>query len=106
MSEILAFPRFIKDSPCGEDLFESGSQKRTAVAIAEHIRNNTSSHKLIGLDGDWGAGKSNVISIVNKELGKSHHLFIYDAWSHQVDLQRRSFLEELTDDLQKNEIIN
>lgn len=99
------FPRFIATSPCGEDLFQSGAQKKTATSIAEHIKNGSSLYRLIGLDGSWGAGKSNVISIIEKELQDTHHVFVYDAWSHQEDLQRRSFLEGLTDDLQANHII-
>ena len=59
----------------------------------------------MGLDGTWGSGKSNLISIVKDTLGIEYHTFIYDAWSHQEDLQRRSFLEELTEDLQINEVI-
>jgi len=100
------FPKFIATSPCGEDHFQSGAQKKTATSIAEHIKNGSSQFRLIGLDGSWGAGKSNVISIIEKELQDTHHVFVYDAWSHQEDLQRRSFLEGLTDDLQAHHIID
>lgn len=106
MAEKIIYPRFIETSPCGEDLFESGAQKKTATSIAEVIRKGTSHYRLIGLDGSWGAGKSNVISIIKKDLGDTHHLFVYDAWSHQEDLQRRSFLEGLTDDLQQHHIVD
>ena len=95
------YPKFIKNTPCGEDLFESGSHKKTADSISEHIKNNASGYKLIGLEGEWGSGKSNVIKIIENDLGSKFHFFIYDAWSHQEDLQRRSFLEELTDYLQQ-----
>jgi KAP family P-loop domain len=91
------FPKFINISPYGKDLFESKSQQRTATSIAGHIKEETGPLKLIGLDGEYGSGKSNVISIVSKELSETHHVFIYEAWSHQEDLQRRSFLEELTE---------
>jgi hypothetical protein len=90
-------PRFIDISPCGEDLLESRPQQRTAKSIASHIKEESGHLKLIGLDGEYGSGKSNVISIISKELNESHLVFIYEAWSHQEDLQRRSFLEELTE---------
>ncbi len=106
MPKSIQYPKFINTAPCGEDLFESGSQKKTAKSIANHIQNKSTDYRLIGLDGSWGAGKSNVISIIKKELEQTNHLFIYDAWSHQEDLQRRSFLEELTENLSDKEIIN
>ncbi len=106
MTESEKYPRFISNSPNGVDLFESRSQEKTAKSISEHIKLRDKDYRLIGLDGEWGSGKSNAISIVQKQLGDDFHLFVYDTWAHQEDLQRRSFLEELTDDLQKNHVIN
>jgi len=101
-----SFPRFISNSPFGKDLFQSGSQDKTAKSIVEHIKSNSADFKLVGLDGDWGSGKSNVIHIIQNQLGQNYHLFIYDAWSHQEDLQRRSFLEELTEQLHSDGILS
>jgi uridine kinase len=106
MSEALKFPKFLSNQPCGKDLFASGPQNKIAESIVHHIHNNLTDSNLIGLDGDWGSGKSNVVSIIKKMLGKGYHLFVYDAWSHQEDLQRRSFLEELTENLQEKEIVD
>jgi len=106
MAQQPTYPHFIDNTPLGEDLFQSGSQKKTAEGITKHIKNNASTYRLIGLDGGWGAGKSNVISIVKNLLGESYHVFLYDAWSHQEDLQRRSFLEELTDELQQHHVVD
>lgn len=99
------YPKFLENTPCGEDLFESAPQKKTAESIANLINDNSSSFKLIGLEGNWGSGKSNLIKIIEKNLSVSHHFFIYDTWSHQVDLHRRSFLEELTEDLQNKQVV-
>lgn len=111
------YPQFISNLPCGEDYTEGRSQERLAVAIAEHItsadgKNEAQIPRIIGLKGEWGTGKSNVIKILdkpNEELQKAHnvlkrikdeyHIFEYDAWGHQEDLQRRSFLETLTSKL-------
>lgn len=62
--------------------------------------------RVIGIDGGWGSGKSNVIKLVEKGCSnKSTHFFIYDAWGHQEDLQRRAFLEELTDQLIRDKVL-
>jgi hypothetical protein len=60
------------------------------------ILGNKADCRLLGLDGEWGSGKSNLIKILESKLEETHHVFIYDAWGHQEDLQRRAFLEELT----------
>ncbi len=104
MQENRQLPQFIDINPCGKDLFESGSQKRTAESIVSHIKEGADTLKLIGLDGEYGSGKSNVISIIKSELKGTHHVFVYEAWSHQEDLQRRSFLEELTNDLEQHKL--
>lgn len=93
------FPKFIQNSPHGFDKFEGKSAERVADAIYGHICNfneNDKLPKIIGLDGEWGSGKSNIIKILDKKLGDSFILYEYDAWGHQEDLQRRSFLESLT----------
>lgn len=113
------YPQFISNLPCGEDYTEGKSQERLAVAIAEHIisidgKNVDQLPRIIGLKGEWGTGKSNVIKILDKpneklqeehtvlkQIKDGYHIFEYDAWGHQEDLQRRSFLETLTSKLLK-----
>jgi len=97
MSEI--YPQFISNSPIGEDLFEGKSQEKVAHYICENLLKNDRC-KIVGIDGGWGTGKSNLIEITKKKLNETtngkYHFFVYDAWGHQEDLQRRSILEELT----------
>ena len=106
------YPRFISNQPCGEDKTEGNSQKRLSNAIAEHItstdsretdsrKTNNSIPRIIGLRGEWGVGKSNVIRQLqeNEKIKDKYYIFEYDAWGHQEDLQRRSFLETLTERL-------
>lgn len=96
------YPRFLDNKPCGQDLFEGKSHETIAKNIATILKNGAA--KIIGLDGGWGSGKSNMVDIIMKDLDHNAcHFFIYDAWGHQEDLQRRSILEELTQFLTQND---
>ncbi len=99
--------RFVSNEPLGQDLFEGQSQERIATIIAKNLLN--SCHKIIGLDGGWGSGKSNVVKIVENKLAEQNvecSFFIYDVWGHQQDLQRRTILQELLDFLLGNSFID
>ena len=99
-------PSFIESSPIGRDLFEGQSQEQVAESIAQLIVSDQAESKILGLDGTWGSGKSNLIEILRRKLEHSHYFFIYDAWGHQEDIQRRSFLEELTEGLRDDGVID
>lgn len=107
------YPKYISNEPCQTDLFAGEPHNKLASKIAEFIKKNLSNH-IIGIDGGWGSGKSNLVSLVNKALNSNEAvlgeegenlekrdfpIIIYDAWGHQSDLQRRSILEELTSKL-------
>lgn len=105
----IEYPRFIQNKPIGEDKFEGKSAERIADAIKTHINKYAEEDykefpKIIGLEGEWGSGKSNIIKLLKEKerLGNNYYIFEYDAWGHQEDLQRRSFLETLTNDLINN----
>lgn len=105
------FPRFISNRPCGEDKFDGNSQQRLAESIAEHFKRNDALPKedalprIIGVEGGWGSGKSNVVKLLKDKYLTKYHFFEYDAWGHQEDLQRRSFLELLTEELIDKKIL-
>ena len=101
----------LSNEPCRDDAFKGHAHKNIAKQISRIIKEDNKRH-IIGLEGGWGSGKSNLISMVNIELNgeivyeeKFDHtktdfpLYVYDAWGHQSDHQRRSILEELTRDL-------
>lgn len=103
--------QFLSNEPCREDAFEGHSHKNIAKQVAIIIKEDENRY-IIGLEGGWGSGKSNLISLINKDLNgdnvydkdydhknSEYPFFIYDAWGHQADYQRRAILEELTDDL-------
>ncbi|MBR8701279.1 hypothetical protein IX317_001516 [Fusobacterium sp. DD29] len=101
---------FLSDKAEGNDSFASQAHSKIAKQIKELILCNDEyiTPHLIGVEGKWGSGKSNVIKIVEKEIEEEQKqgenkipnqyiFFYYDAWAHQEDLQRRSFLENLTE---------
>lgn len=75
---------FLKNQPLGEDLFENKSQDKIAQVISERIINEPE-FKIIGIDGEWGSGKSNLVRLVENKLNTTHKFFIYDVWGHQED---------------------
>lgn len=98
---------FISNAPCGQDFCEGNSQRLVAQAMFDCLSGEKNLPHIIGLEGPWGSGKSNVIKQLEELPGFSndYYLFTYDAWGHQEDLQRRSILEVLTSDLIKNEFL-
>ena len=100
--------KLLSKVPCNDDLFEGGAHRKLAIEISDEIRNDDNC-TIIGIDGGWGSGKSNLVGMIQKELsngmnGSKYHFFTYDAWGHQTDLQRRTILEELTSDLVKGQM--
>ena len=99
--------KLLSKVPCNDDLFEGEAHRKLAIEISDEIRNDDNC-SIIGIDGGWGSGKSNLVGMIQKELsmgsnGAKYHFFTYDAWGHQTDLQRRTILEELTSDLVKGQ---
>ena len=101
-AETNVYPKLIKNMPCAEDLFAGKAHTTIAANICDTIKNNPDC-RMIGLDGSWGSGKSNLLKIVEKQLNpqqgehdqQNFYFFLYDAWGHQEDIQRRAILENL-----------
>ena len=74
-----------------------GAHDRVARAMADLIQSDEPGGVLIGLEGRWGSGKSTVISLMRERLkdATTTTLFVFDAWAHERDPLRRSFLESL-----------
>lgn len=92
----------IEDKPSEIDSLakhgDFGPHSRVATAIASLIKNpKETGGKVIGLEGGWGSGKTTVIRLLSKQLGEDGGscLYIFDAWAHEGDPLRRSFLESL-----------
>ncbi|MYG36047.1 MAG: hypothetical protein F4205_11195 [Gemmatimonadetes bacterium] len=91
----------LDDNPATED--ELGAHDRVARAMAELIQSSEKGGKLIGLEGRWGSGKSTVISLMERRLARSKDTttIVFDAWAHERDPLRRTFLEDLIRQFQK-----
>lgn len=99
----------ISDEPRSEDAFEGKGHERLSKAIVDLILNSEEGGKVVGLEGDWGAGKSTVVKLVEKGLEprKEDIAFVFfDAWAHQGDPLRRAFLETCIDELQSKKWID
>ncbi|MBA2116719.1 P-loop NTPase fold protein [Bremerella alba] len=100
MTEEDKCPTFlIEDTPADEDAF--GPHQRVADAIAELIESSEKGGKVIGLEGGWGAGKSTVVGFLVKRLSKNTNYTVisFDAWAHEGDPLRRTYLETLIQEL-------
>lgn len=102
--------RYITTWPSGEDLSEKKPQQAISDAIANHVIDYDDEHydggslpRVIGVEGKWGCGKSNVIKILsnNDRLKEKYHVLEFDAWSYQEDDYRISLMEHITAQLKR-----
>jgi energy-coupling factor transporter ATP-binding protein EcfA2 len=84
--------RLVPDGVAQEDDFR---HRDVATAIADMIL--TEPGCSIALTGSWGSGKSTVVEFLAEQLKERGGVetFVFDAWAHQGDPLRRSFLEKL-----------
>ena len=56
--------------------------------------------RTVGLEGSWGSGKSTVVKLLAERLDEpDSHVVLFDAWAHERDPLRRSFLDKLISSL-------
>jgi|GEM_PF-5361180 len=96
----------LSDVPASEDSF--GAHSSVAEAIAGLIAEEDGGIS-IGLQGTWGSGKSTVMNLIARRLTEDSAEtapVVFDAWAHQGDPLRRSFLEALIDELGEREWVS
>lgn len=96
---------YLSTWPTGEDLSGLKPQKTICDAVVNHIMdydNDCADGKImprvIGIEGKWGSGKSNVIKMLedNEKLKEQYYVLEFDAWSYQEDEYRISLMEHIT----------
>lgn len=85
----------VVDEPAAADHF--GPHGNIASAIATLIESEDGG-RTIGLTGSYGSGKSTIVRILqSKWREKTRQVWVFDAWSHEGDPLRRTFLDSLTE---------
>jgi KAP family P-loop domain len=91
--------RLLADAPAESDEFAAKAHEHVADAIAELVVREPGG-KVVGLEGLWGSGKSTVVRLMRKRLANGDlstedltRVVVFDAWAHQGDPLRRTFLE-------------
>ena len=100
---------FVPDLPAQSDSFETNkAYKRVVSAIVDVVTSPVNYGMSIGVEGSWGAGKTTIINLLRDKLQESPVsdqgkesicLIAFDAWAHEGDPLRLTFLETLRDGL-------
>lgn len=91
--------KLLDDKPTNEDAFSGGGHRRVAGSLARTINDLDTRDAVIGLDGNWGSGKSSVIEIAREKLSdivkdQKFYVMTFDLWTNQSLFFRRAFLEQ------------
>lgn len=99
-------PKILSNIPEGKDLLKAESHQKISNTIIDIIENQSSiiDKQIIGLEGSWGTGKSNIIKIIEENTKEKYYHFTYDTWTHQEDLTRKSILQGLINFLKNDSI--
>ncbi|MBN1537914.1 MAG: hypothetical protein JW908_14340 [Anaerolineales bacterium] len=110
MSDDIKCPtKLIFDKPSDEDKF--GAHQHIADCIYEMISSKDKIGGItIGIEGGYGSGKSTVINLLCSKFRSDEKIkyIFFDAWAHEGDPLRRTFLESIINSLinNKNNWIN
>lgn len=88
--------KILRESAGDSDEYEYHTHENVANGLMKIIDSNNEGC-VIGLQGEWGTGKSTVVSILKKKIEAASHyrVFYFDAWAHEGDPLRQIFLQEL-----------
>lgn len=97
----------LTDEPEEIDAF-SGPHQRIADAVAQLIQPEDAKGISIGIEGSWGSGKSTVARLLTNRLEADTNITVisFDAWAHEGDPLRRTFLETIIRKLQKRKWVD
>ncbi|NNA16309.1 hypothetical protein HBN82_10615 [Pseudomonas lundensis] len=92
---------FQNESPSGVDAFKGESHNRVAHAMHEYIKSKRN-HRVIGLDGEFGSGKSSILQMLDKKIiseGSKSKLWIFDCEQNYQGSIKSNFIELFTDQI-------
>jgi hypothetical protein len=94
----------ISDNPSDTDKF--GTHRRVAQAIAEVITSDAEGVS-IGVEGSWGSGKTTIYKLLESHFREKGNYAVipFDAWAHEGDPLRLTFLQSILRDLETREWI-
>ena len=107
-SKIAHKVKFISNRCSDDDKLANHPHESVANSLFDLLRNHPEiENPVIGLEGSWGSGKSQVIRILQRLVKdanlKDDYKFInYDIWSVQEDLTRKSFLDAVLSDTKED----
>jgi hypothetical protein len=90
---------FQSESPSDVDAFKGESHDRVAQAMHDYIKSNAN-HRVIGLDGEFGSGKSSILQMLEKKIVKEKsktRLWVFDCEQNYQGSIKSNFIEVLTE---------
>lgn len=92
---------FQSENPSGVDVFKGESHDRVAQAMHDYIKSKNN-HRVIGLDGEFGSGKSSILQMLEKKIsleGSNTKLWIFDCEQNYQGSIKSNFIELFTDQI-------
>lgn len=92
---------FQSEQPSQLDVFPGGSHDKVAKAMCDYIVDDKNS-RVIGLDGEFGSGKSSILKMLEEKLGKVDQKFrvwFFDCEQNYQGSIKSNFIELFTEEL-------
>ncbi|MES2820119.1 MAG: P-loop NTPase fold protein [Pseudomonadota bacterium] len=92
---------FQSENPAGVDAFKGESHDRVAQAMHDYMKKN-SNHRVIGLDGEFGSGKSSILQMLERKIAldrSKSKLWIFDCEQNYQGSIKSNFIELFTDQI-------
>lgn len=94
---------FHTEHPATQDVFPGGSHDKVATAIHGHLLSDAPS-KVVGLDGEFGSGKSSILYMLKSKLtaaDSDFRVWVFDCEQNYQGSTKSNFIELFTDEVLK-----
>lgn len=92
---------FQSEQPSELDVFPGGSHDKVAKAMCDYIADDKNS-RVIGLDGEFGSGKSSILKMLEQKLDKidqNYKVWFFDCEQNYQGSIKSNFIELFTEEL-------